>query len=1481
MGNQIGAANTASIDIAQINPKLTPVGPLGRRRGRLFASIHARYPDERRDVVLRVLLRTYGDAEQAATIKEQEAVFQAIEQQLRKARPPGNPELRSPAPVHLVHYTATRVTDRAVTLERPYVTHALADRLMQRPFLSPARRLFLVYQLFLAVDELHRVYGISHGDLKHENVLLSASGWLYLADVAPYKPQKVESFDPAAFGYYFDSAESGVCTLAPGRFTDAPRGGAAVSVGIVAASPLEGSTAAAMSPTTSEAPSTQQQVAASIDGRTSTAQIAPTTQQQPASPATAAIAAAQAAGGEGTPKTPPAVPVASSGGVAGAHQIPEEDDVFSAACVAAHIMSDEPLFKLSHVLELRNKSSLEERRAFVYDVLNGYPRIAGPLRDLIVDALVGVNEPQASPSASPASFSQNNAGCAVAATRLRATALTQRYVHTVFPRYFPMMHENVMPSLLALPPDLVIHFLWTRIYDIVDAAVRCEWDEKFATGMSLTATEHRESVLQAQRANRGAAARHHQHHSQHQQPHSHAGDGAAAAADGDDSGEQGGLFDDPNARYVSAERRLAIQEEVLDLVAPVLMNAIRFVLTEDALIKALAAVERVAMLCSEDCRRDQLLPTVVSIVQSTRAAVTGPVRAAALHALATTASAIRALPPAECFLFEEYIVPAVAAAAKHTSAQRSPLVACALAQCVAAVLRAALLVLEQRQALGKAYRSRLSYDSQRELLVHRCWDVFKPLLIHPNSSVVIAALRQTELLLPSLGLEIASDEFVSLLSALLGSPVVEVKREMYRAVLAVALFLKAPVATSADTIFLMLEDSLREKDARCIAAGLDGLRRILECGAYASVDRIKLVQAATGLLAHPSAWVHAAAAKLFATAARVLDPVDVLVRIAPAVRSVLREPVPIAMLDKIEILQAITPGALMMHANDRRRLQCCVDYLRQHPNQANRVLVPPSCTPVGLLAVPRLETLDLTVKEVDWLVRSMGLDGAAAQAAHGRGEVAVPFLARAPDLPWHMSTFAPTPRQLKRALWVFKLYRRSVAASAKAKLRRGLNLREAAAPSAGAGGATKGANLSAVVAAAASKARHSPRPMGVPCALAATAHDGGVTAIATARHWVLSAGRDSVLRLWDASDVLKPGGSPLLMAQPFKDVFGSGSSGDGSAVLFAHFARDDPQSRVVVGDSLGRMRIFDIMGGGGHGGVGATKVTLDHGQAGGLSGCVSLDPNVLVVGSHRGGVFAVDMRVPSHEVWQSAIPRSRGPISSVITVSPDAPFGIACGTLRGYIALFDMRFRSQMASTTVGHNCPIYDMAPVTGGGDSTVPSIAVAAAGSDVLRLSAQTFQETLALRTATGNSVSCLVASHDGQHLFSGGADGLLRHWNLAQPESSRTLFPSPPARPTEYNFNRGAMVVAETMATATNIHGTSAATAAALAGPSSASGAAAALQTNHQDRILKLACVTGAGGKQSLVSGSRDGALAIWRNIGPTSVQNPAAAGQQGNH
>ena len=296
-----------------------------------------------------------------------------------------------------------------------------------RPFWTADQRLFACYQLLEAVAQLHDVFGIVHGDLKLENCLITSSGWLYLVDMAPFKPTFLPVFNPANLESYYDNSENRTCCSAPEKFFEAKVPVAHASPVIAPQAPLGHSLAEV----------------ASIGN----------IQQRPSSPVQQATskAAADSKGSGGAAQLPP-VPI----GPLQELQHTRAMDMFSAAC-HSHILTDEPLFKLPDVLKLRSLP-VAEKEAFVSSLLasRGIPA-ESPVSQMLQSVLC--SPPETRPTARQ--LLHNCSGGALA----------------VFPSYFAFLHNNVMPQVLRQPPDGAMHLLWSRVDDMFDTVRHCVSEE--------------------------------------------------------------------------------------------------------------------------------------------------------------------------------------------------------------------------------------------------------------------------------------------------------------------------------------------------------------------------------------------------------------------------------------------------------------------------------------------------------------------------------------------------------------------------------------------------------------------------------------------------------------------------------------------------------------------------------------------------------------------------------------------------------------------------------------------------------------------------------------------------------------------------------------------------------------------------------------------------------------------------------------------
>ena len=105
---------------------------------------------------------------------------------------------------------------------RQYVKFNLKERLFLLPDLSYIEKIWITFQLLIAVNQLVSL-NLVHGDLKPENILLTSNLSVYLSDFASYKPAYIVIDEIANYTYYFgsnNSADMGGCYIAPERLVE-------------------------------------------------------------------------------------------------------------------------------------------------------------------------------------------------------------------------------------------------------------------------------------------------------------------------------------------------------------------------------------------------------------------------------------------------------------------------------------------------------------------------------------------------------------------------------------------------------------------------------------------------------------------------------------------------------------------------------------------------------------------------------------------------------------------------------------------------------------------------------------------------------------------------------------------------------------------------------------------------------------------------------------------------------------------------------------------------------------------------------------------------------------------------------------------------------------------------------------------------------------------------------------------------------------
>ncbi|XP_076279148.1 vacuolar protein sorting 15 isoform X2 [Lasioglossum baleicum] len=119
--------------------------------------------------------------------------------------------------VNCLPFQRVILTEKSGSIMREYVKYSLYDRISTRPFLTCIEKKWITFQVLYALHQAHK-FGVCHGDIKLENIMITSWNWILLTDFASFKPTYLPEDNPADFSYFFDTSRRRTCYIAPERF---------------------------------------------------------------------------------------------------------------------------------------------------------------------------------------------------------------------------------------------------------------------------------------------------------------------------------------------------------------------------------------------------------------------------------------------------------------------------------------------------------------------------------------------------------------------------------------------------------------------------------------------------------------------------------------------------------------------------------------------------------------------------------------------------------------------------------------------------------------------------------------------------------------------------------------------------------------------------------------------------------------------------------------------------------------------------------------------------------------------------------------------------------------------------------------------------------------------------------------------------------------------------------------------------------------
>jgi serine/threonine protein kinase/WD40 repeat protein len=1173
-----------------------------------------------------------------------------------------------------------------------------------------------------------------------------------------------------------------------------------------------------------------------------------------------------------------------------------QNDVFSAGCVIAHVLTGEALFRLATLLEFRAKPSVAEKEVMLRSKLAPFSLAASAV-NLICEML-----------------------CPGADQRLSAAKLIEKYIPSVFPPFFPFLHMNVLPPVLRRPPDTVLHFLWSRFDDILHTVDRCAVDAVYAQRISQVSH------------NPPRAGRTVPH--QPQPAGFPVGDGdlvaslsmslgpSVSAAYGSPTDARPPLVAGSVSDLPPYDGSLPPQQQhrtlALSLLLPSVCSAMRHCVTPDARIKGLQILRRSATLSQNDnTKRDVLLPFALFCVKDSSLGYI--CRALAIEALSAICAELSSqCPTGESMLFEDLVLPAIYEAAK----EGHPAVTLSVARVLPSILKLALEYLHRRQVHHTGGSTWLSgYDFQLFGIINNGWECIKLLFKLQDPMIKIAVVRQAPAIVRLIGDERSQDELIPMLTTMIGEPSIEVKRELLRYAILCFIELKCP---KLHFLHFFIDEGLRQEDIPCIANTIAALTSLVRAKKLPVENAVQLVHQVVPQVAHPSVWVYSAARRLVEVASQLFSPCDILLHLEPAIRPFLTYSVPLSSLTSFSnVVRQDISFATGVDGVTRHDYKVCSEYADLFPSGSpSRIMVPPKSRErsfadviidVSHVDVGFPRNVELNSKLVVWpmcfkptvrqmkrlvrrgtinyvgqgIERSMsitpstgGANGSIGSPQTASQRVVVPYgmnVAAVGSIsgpsgavqPGSMtstrnfssrtrSVFPGTENSTSQAN--FSMSGNSVAFSSSASATNGSM-----------SGFTNHASSSSV------------RPT---AAVMATSrdHSGPIYALCSARGVLVSGGAKGVVKVWElngssnGADVggtasMQPGVTRLIPVT-VKDAVPPESTvlsieflreGHGGADMVVGMGVSDGSARFMEPESgtIARIAQLSIDGG---------AVTCSQRFSG----------DVMFFGTAMGEVVAVDLRSSSRNgvVWRAILPVGDSAITCMTAVATRDNIAsgfpaLACGTVAGTVALFDLRMRVQLqrldtsveGTSSEERTQQASSISPATNirstrgailsmvvdpsfcsklNPSSVTPAVIISTASKTVSRFDLVTGKKTLILECDVPTETRTMMQLPRTMCLFTAGSDRRVRVWDFSQPANSYTLFCPPQCSP-KYALDRniGAVPVIKEGKMEKMLH------------------------PQHEENITCMAAAI-VRQKHHLVTGARDGSLTIWHNF----TQTPAA-------
>ncbi|XP_039745183.1 phosphoinositide 3-kinase regulatory subunit 4 isoform X2 [Pararge aegeria] len=333
-------------------------------------------------------------------------------------------------------------------------------------------------------------------------------------------------------------------------------------------------------------------------------------------------------------------------------------------------------------------------------------------------------------------------------------------------------------------------------------------------------------------------------------------------------------LDDDNDNKTLENKEMGPDGEGLILITSLVTSCIRGLHHCTSKLHCLEILQLLCENSSSETILDRILPFIIYLSHAPESRV----RAAAIWCVAKCVSCVRNLPPQDCNVFPEYILPELAPRASDPALP----VRIAYANNIAKLAETAVRFLDQTQNMADKEAANINYETELSAL-HEMVRSTVSYLLTDSQAVVKRALVENGItkLCVFFGKQKANDVILShMVTFLNDKEEVALRGCFFERVVGVASY----VGQHAAPILLpLLQQGLTDQSEWIIAKALRATTSLAELGLLPKQALCDLVAESAVYLAHPNLWIRHEVCGLVSCVAGLLNPIDVNCKILPLV----------------------------------------------------------------------------------------------------------------------------------------------------------------------------------------------------------------------------------------------------------------------------------------------------------------------------------------------------------------------------------------------------------------------------------------------------------------------------------------------------------------------------------------------------------------------------------------------------------------------